>query len=86
MLGTISGASTESKNEVNTYASPNEALTLKSLGLGAGWVGILKEIRNVQKGQRIVKNFLITKDRSFLSMTRILLPVLDDKGTKKKKE
>ena len=26
----ISGASTESKNEVNTYASPNEALTLKS--------------------------------------------------------
>ena len=85
MLGTRSGASTESKNEVNTYASPNEALTLKSLGLGAGWVGILKEIRDVQKGQRIVKNFLITKDRSFLSMTRILSPVLDDKGTKKKR-
>ena len=39
VLGTISGASTESKNEVNTNASPNEALTLKSLGLGAGWVG-----------------------------------------------
>ena len=44
-----------------------------------------KEIRDVQKGQRIVKNFLITKDRSLLSMTRILSPVLDDKGTKKKR-
>ena len=50
-----------------------------------------EEIRNVRKAQKIVKNFLMTrnymgtKDSSFLSMTRILSPVLDDKGTKKKR-
>ena len=50
-----------------------------------------EEIRNVRKAQKIVKNFLMTrnymgtKDSSFLSMTRILSSVLDDKGTKKKK-
>ena len=40
-LDTISGASTGRKNEVNTYPSSKAVLTLKILGLGAGWVGIL---------------------------------------------
>ena len=49
-----------------------------------------KAIRDVRKAQRIVKNFLMTrnymgtKDSSLLSMTRILSVVLGDKGTKKR--
>ena len=41
VLGTILGASTKSKNDVNTYPFPNAGLTLKIWGLEVGWVRIL---------------------------------------------
>ena len=52
--------------------------------MGGNLIRSEKRYAMYKRDKELLRIFLITKDRSFLSMTRILSPVLDDKGTKKK--